>query len=147
MRILALVGSYRKNGNTDQIVRLIVRQLDRLAAQNHEELQVETIYLGRQDIFPCRGCRVCFDRGEDCCPCRDDLLAIKASMKAADGILVAIQQSAWRRVAPEGSVDYQYWKNQGWLEPNCTFHIAHRSNPAKLALARLVGRIITPFVV
>ena len=89
MRILALVGSYRRNGNTDQIVRLIEEQLRQVAARHQELLEIETVYLGRQTINPCRGCRVCFDMGEDKCPCRDDLLTIKAEMKSADGVLVA----------------------------------------------------------
>jgi len=261
MRILALVGSYRKHGNTDQIVHLIGEQLQRIAAQHQEPLELETIWLGRQMINPCRGCRVCFNRGEEKCPCRDDLLPIKAKMKAADGILVAspvyvddvsgitknwidrlahvchrpefagkcaylvatvaasptshtlrtlnmalrtwgfhivgqagfkmgplmkaettterfqaraeriatelfeaiyqgkaarpsflslmmfkIQQWSWQRAVQEDTLDYQYWKNQGWFEPNCTFYIAHATNPAKLALARLTGGAIAHFV-
>jgi len=89
MKILILVGSYRKNGNTDQIVRLIAEQLSLVAAEKQAPLEIETVYLARQEIQPCRGCRVCFDRGEEKCPCKDDMLAIKAKMQAADGILAA----------------------------------------------------------
>ena len=89
MRILTLVGSYRKHGNTDQIVQLVEEALRQIAAEQQEPLEVETVYLGHQAISPCRGCRVCFDKGEEKCPCRDDLLEIKARMKAADGLLIA----------------------------------------------------------
>jgi multimeric flavodoxin WrbA len=89
VEILALVGSYRKQGNTDQIVGLIEEGLRRAADQHRERLAIETIYLGHEAINPCRGCRVCFDRGEEKCPFRDDLLAVKAKMKAADGLLLA----------------------------------------------------------
>jgi NAD(P)H-dependent FMN reductase len=41
------------------------------------------------DIRPCRGCRSCFNKGETACPLEDDLLSIKARMKAADGIVLA----------------------------------------------------------
>ncbi len=89
MRILSIVGSYRKRGNTARIVGLIAEQLQTAAASTGEPLEIETVYLGHHDIRLCRGCRVCFDRGEKQCPLKDDLLAIKARMQAADGLIVA----------------------------------------------------------
>ncbi|MDR3574016.1 MAG: flavodoxin family protein [Anaerolineaceae bacterium] len=89
MKILALVGSYRKNGNTAQIVGLIRDHLDRLAASANQTIEVETVFLGHQQIGLCRGCRVCFDQGEEKCPQKDDLPLINAKMKQADGLLVA----------------------------------------------------------
>lgn len=89
MKILAMIGSYRKNGNTSQVVELVCEALQKEAAQGGTPLEIETLYLGHLDIGFCRGCRACFDRGEDKCPLKDDLLAVKAKMKAADAILVA----------------------------------------------------------
>ena len=89
MKILALIGSYRKNGNTSQVVNLVCEALQAEAARAGAALEIETLYLGHLDIGFCRGCRACFDRGEDKCPVKDDLLAVKAKMKAADGWLVA----------------------------------------------------------
>jgi multimeric flavodoxin WrbA len=89
MKILALIGSYRKNGNTSQVVSLVCEGLQKQAAEAGVPLEIETLYLGHLDIGFCRGCRACFDRGEDKCPLKDDLQAVKAKMKAADGILVA----------------------------------------------------------
>lgn len=89
MQILALIGSYRKNGNTAHIVELILRHMQQVAAQNGVPLDVETINLAQADVQPCKGCRVCMDRGEAFWPVKDDLPAIKARMQAADGLLVA----------------------------------------------------------
>lgn len=89
MQILALVGSHRKNGNTARVVALIAEQLQEQAARNSEDLEVETLYLAHQDVGPCRGCRVCFDEGEDRCPLNDDLPAIKARMDEADALIIA----------------------------------------------------------
>ena len=89
MRILALVSSYRKKGNTARIVQMIEAQMKAVAARQDEALEFETLYLGHVDIQPCRGCRTCFDRGEEMCPLKDDLRAIKAHMDAADGIILA----------------------------------------------------------
>ena len=88
MKILVCIGSGRKNGNTDQFIGLAREELERLASQHGQPLEIETLYLGQLDLQMCRGCRVCFDAGETKCPLRDDLLDVKAKMKAADGLLV-----------------------------------------------------------
>ncbi len=89
MKILALIGSYRKNGNTSQIVGLVCEALQAEAARAGAALEIETLYLGHLDIGACHGCRTCFERGEDKCPLKDDFLAVKAKMKQADAILIA----------------------------------------------------------
>jgi len=53
---------------------------------------------------------------------------------------------AWQR-EPPGSYDHIYWQAQGWLASGCTFYLAHRANPVKVALARLVGAVVYRFVV
>ena len=89
MMILALIGSYRKRGNTARMVRMIEQQLVVMAAGAGQSLTVEVIFLGDQDIRPCLGCRTCFNRGEKKCPLKDDLLSIKQKMQAADAVIVA----------------------------------------------------------
>lgn len=89
MKILTINGSYRRNGNTQRVMERVCAELVRIANQRGEPLEIETINLARQNIQPCHGCRVCFDRGEQFCPVQDDMPAIKASMQAADGILLA----------------------------------------------------------
>ena len=89
MRILAIVGSHRKKGNTAQVVGMIEAQLQSLAARSGRAFEMETIYLGREDIRMCQGCRTCFDKGEASCPLQDSLQAIKARMADADGLIVA----------------------------------------------------------
>jgi multimeric flavodoxin WrbA len=89
MKILACIGSYRTNGNTARALSLIEEAMRREANQKGETLEFETIYLGHMNIQMCRGCRICFDRGEAHCPLKDDLLAIKAKMKEADGVILA----------------------------------------------------------
>jgi multimeric flavodoxin WrbA len=89
MKILILLGSGRKNGNTDQIVDMVVGEMQQEASQCKVSLEVEKVYLIDQDIHPCRGCRICFERGEEKCPLKDELLPLKAKLKAADGVLIA----------------------------------------------------------
>jgi multimeric flavodoxin WrbA len=89
MKILALVSSCRKKGNTARIVQMIQAHMEKLAVLHGETLEFETLYLSDMNLRPCRGCRTCFDRGEDKCPLQDDIPAIKAQMDAADGIILA----------------------------------------------------------
>lgn len=89
MRILALVSSNRKHGNTARIVQMIEAQVRTLAEGQGAALEFETLNLGDMDIRPCRGCRTCFDRGEDRCPLKDDIPLIRAKMDAADGLILA----------------------------------------------------------
>ena len=89
MNILVLIGSYRRHGNTDQLVGLIKEHLQEEADEKKIPLVMETVYLGHEELQFCRGCRICYDRGEANCPVKDNLLAIKAKMQAADGILIA----------------------------------------------------------
>jgi hypothetical protein len=150
MNILALVGSYRKKGNTARIVQMIENRMEEIAAQRGELFAFETLYLGHMAIEFCRGCRTCFDLGEDKCPLKDDIPAIRAKIDAADGIIslmiFKIQQRAWQQAADPDSVDYAYWASNGWFDPDCTFYIEHRANPITVALARLAGPVLAPFV-
>jgi multimeric flavodoxin WrbA len=231
-----------------------------VAARHGEALRFETLYLAHMDIAPCRGCRVCFDRGEEHCPLKDDVPAIKARMDAADAVLLAspvyvndvngvvknlidrlayachrpafagkcayllatvassptshtlrtmniaartwgfhivgqqgykmgalmsdeamkrgykektartaerlfrtvaerdflhpsflslmifrIQQLSWQQETP-GSLDYAYWEEQGWFDPDRTFYIEHRANPIRVTLARLSGTVLARFM-
>ncbi len=89
MKIISLVSSYRINGNTNTVVSLIEKQLLSSADKENIALKVENIQLGHLDIKTCCGCRVCFDKGEEKCPLKDDLLKIWDKMYQADGILAA----------------------------------------------------------
>jgi multimeric flavodoxin WrbA len=260
MKIVACVGSSRRNGNTSRMIGLIAESLAKEAADHQESLTFETIYLGHQEIGMCRGCRICFDKGEEKCPLKDDLLAIKEKIRTADGLILAspvyvndvsgitknwidrlahvchrpefagkcayviatvgdgptkhalktmtmalnfwgvytvgkagfktgalmkqdklealfqkeaasiakklfhaihsrqfnkpsflslltfkIQQRYWQRNGIN-SIDYLYWKKQGWVKPEREYYLDHEANPAKVALARIAGSLMAPFV-
>lgn len=89
MKILILLGSGRRNGNTDQLAGLVKMHLQAEAAQRQVALEVETVSLSQQDLQFCRGCRICYDRGEEHCPVKDPVLEIKSKMLGADGIIMA----------------------------------------------------------
>ncbi len=89
MKIIALVSSYRIDGNTNKAVSLIEKQLLSTADKENIALEVEKVQLSYLDIITCCGCRICFDKGEEKCPLKDDLLAVREKIQQADGILAA----------------------------------------------------------
>jgi multimeric flavodoxin WrbA len=89
MKILSIVSSFRRDGNTSRLASLIEEQLQKEAEKLNISLEIERVFLSRMDVRTCRGCRLCFDKGEDKCPLKDDLLSLRDKMLAEDGYLIA----------------------------------------------------------
>ena len=81
MRILGIVGSPRKNGNTEIITA------HTLKAIAEEGIETELVRLAGLDIRPCNACMAC--RKEETCSIEDDLFPVYTRMKEADAILLA----------------------------------------------------------
>lgn len=80
MKILALTGSPRKEGNTDILVD---RVLSGAATAGH---QCEKIYLYDLDLLPCIDCRTC-KKGDKVCTRDDDMRDIYPKIEGADVII------------------------------------------------------------
>ncbi len=81
MKAVGIVGSPRKNGNTEILTR------HTLKAVEEEGLETELIRLAGLDIQPCNACMVC--RNEERCPIGDDLFSLYTKMKEAEAIILA----------------------------------------------------------
>ena len=80
MKAIGIVGSPRKNGNTETITRHILKAIEEAA------IETEVIRLAGQDIRPCNACFACGQA--ETCPIDDDLWSIYLKMKAADAIIL-----------------------------------------------------------
>ncbi len=89
MRLVAILGSLRPNGNTARALSLLAEELVRPGERRRTAVELETVRLGELDLRPCRGCRACFDLGEEACPHRDDLPALYRRLREADGVVLA----------------------------------------------------------
>ena len=87
MKILAIIGSGRKSGNTSSIASILLRRISELAIAEEKKLQVEKLFLVDYELKHCIGCRACMDRGEEKCPQKDDLTKIKAKIDEADAVI------------------------------------------------------------
>lgn len=52
------------------------------------DVKCERIFLYEQKIAFCRGCRLCFDKGEQECPMKDDLLPILEKIQKSDALII-----------------------------------------------------------
>ncbi|RDG33746.1 flavodoxin family protein [Oceanispirochaeta sp. M1] len=81
MKILAVVGSKRKNGNT---AALIEKTLS--AFQNSEDFSVETLFLGEMNFVGCNGCEGCSKSNQ--CVIKDDMQRAYILLREADAVII-----------------------------------------------------------
>lgn len=81
MKILGIVGSYRKFGNTDVLVREALMSASEMGAE------VEMLRLPDLTIKPCKGCMACVFKNADC-RIEDDANFFFSKLFEADGIIL-----------------------------------------------------------
>lgn len=81
MKVVAIVGSPRKNGNTQILTEHTLKSIA------EEGLETELILLAGKNIQPCNACMACCKIEE--CNIEDDLMPIYPKLKEAQGIIIA----------------------------------------------------------
>jgi multimeric flavodoxin WrbA len=81
MKVLALNGSIRKNGNSEILLK------EALMGAEAEGAEVDILRLTDYEIGPCRGCGLCLFR-ENVCQVEDGTSEIFARVAASDGIIL-----------------------------------------------------------
>lgn len=82
-KITALIASSRK-GATFRAVQELEENLKAYA-----EIEVEYVFLKDYNLAFCNGCKICFDRGEENCPLKDDRDLLLGKMEQSDGVVFA----------------------------------------------------------
>lgn len=88
MKVLGIVCSPRKGGNTE----ILVQEALAFARENGAE-EVELLTLAGKDIAPCDGCAICRETGN--CVISDDMQGIYTKMLQADGIIFGSPVYFW----------------------------------------------------
>jgi len=83
VKILVILGSPRK-GNTYRACTLIEETM-----KTYGDMVFEYLMLRDADLAKCTGCFVCFLKGEEHCPRKDDAPGIEQKMHDADGVIFA----------------------------------------------------------
>jgi multimeric flavodoxin WrbA len=80
MKVIAICGSPRKGGNTEQLLQTALDVLET------HGIETELVTLAGKTIRPCIACMAC--RNEDRCALRDDFDPIYRAMMDSEGIIV-----------------------------------------------------------
>ncbi len=81
MKILGLVGSYRKLGNTEILVK------EALLAAQHLGAEVDLMRLTDLRIQPCKGCMACLFKQEEC-RIQDDWIKFRNKILESDAVIL-----------------------------------------------------------
>ncbi len=81
MKAIAIVGSPRRNGNTEILTRHALKAIE------EEGISTELVSLAGKDIRPCNACMSCGT--EEKCSIKDDLQPIYDKMQEADAVILA----------------------------------------------------------
>ena len=82
-KVIAFVASARKAHTYDAAVQFLGE------LQSMGDVETEIVRLSEFEIRPCRGCKVCFEKGEEHCPLKDDRDALVDKMMGSDGVVFA----------------------------------------------------------
>jgi len=82
-KVTAFVGSARKK-NTYKAVVQFMNNLQALG-----DVETEIVFLNNYQLGFCRGCMLCFGKGEEFCPLKDDRDVLFEKVAASDGVVFA----------------------------------------------------------
>jgi multimeric flavodoxin WrbA len=82
-KVTAFVGSAHKK-HTHDAVRVFLDKLQSLG-----DIETEIVTLSDYRLGTCRGCKLCFEKGEEFCPLKDDRDALIEKIMVSDGVVFA----------------------------------------------------------
>ncbi len=93
MKVTAFVGSARKQHTYHAAEKF----LQKLASMG--DFETELVRLSEYNLETCKGCRVCFDKGEENCPHKDDRDTLIEKLTNSDGVIFATPNYSFQRSA------------------------------------------------
>lgn len=82
-KVTAFVASARKKHTYKAVAQFLS------SLQSMGDIEVEIVRLSDYQIQICKGCQVCFEKGEEYCPLKDDRDVLIEKMMASDGVVFA----------------------------------------------------------
>ena len=87
MKVLGIVCSSRKGGNTEILVQ------EALDGAKENGADIELLRIAEMNIAPCDGCEACHEAGE--CKIKDDMQKVYQKLLTADGIILGSPVYFW----------------------------------------------------
>ncbi len=88
--IIAVIGTQTRR-NTYRAVQEFEKEL-----KQRGEIDFTYLFLSDHHLEFCRGCKVCFDKGEEYCPLKDDRDMLLGKLEQADGVVFAAPNYAFQ---------------------------------------------------
>ncbi len=88
-KVTAFLGTYSKKHTRSAVQRFTER------LQSLGDVACEIVPLGDYRLETCRGCKLCFEKGEDFCPLKDDRDTLIEKMAFSDGVVFASPNYAY----------------------------------------------------
>lgn len=83
MKVLAINGSARKGGNTEQLIRMVFGEVEK------EGIETELIHIGGKPLRGCIACMKCWESANEQCSIKNDAInEYVQKVKGADGIIL-----------------------------------------------------------
>lgn len=89
-KVTAFIGTERRKWTWQA-----VRELEKNLSQ-YGDVNFETVFLNDCNLEFCRGCILCFNKGEDHCPLKDDRDALLEKFEGSDGVIFATPSYAFQ---------------------------------------------------
>jgi len=89
-KVTAFIGTQTRKA-TYQAVQEFEKDL-----KQYGEIDFEYVFLSDYHLEFCRGCKLCFDKGEEYCPLKDDRDVLLKKMEHSDGIIFATPNYAFQ---------------------------------------------------
>jgi multimeric flavodoxin WrbA len=89
-KVTAIIGTQTKKG-TYRAVQEFEKNL-----KQYGEIDFEYVFLSDYNLEFCRGCKVCFDKGEEFCPLKDDRAILLEKLEQSDGVIFATPNYAFQ---------------------------------------------------
>ncbi len=108
MKYCILMGSPRLNGNTAELLKPLIKELEL------NQAEITYIPLAEKNILPCQGCYVCQNVDKDYgCIQEDDVLEIMENIIDSDCVIFATPIYSWYCTAPmKALLDRHYGLNK-----------------------------------
>jgi len=83
MKVLAIIGSARKGGNTAALTKMVFEELEK------EGIETELIELAGKNLKGCMACYKCFQNKDKCCSIKtDEMNELITKMDDADAVIL-----------------------------------------------------------
>ncbi len=92
-KITVFIGTPRKQATYQAVQEFIIN------LKSHMEIDFEYVFLSDYNLENCKGCKLCFNKGEEYCSLKDDRDLLLEKMNNSDGIIFATPNYAFHVTA------------------------------------------------